>query len=107
MTKEGFLEETGQEGQVLTACVRSQSLSRVRLFRPVDCSLPGSLSMRILQARILEWVAMPSSRDLLDPGIEPMSLVSLALQADSLPLSHQRSPVLTAGLEYPDEESRP
>ena len=34
-----------------------------------------------------------------------MSLAALALQADSLLLSHQRSPVLTAGLEYPDEES--
>ena len=26
----------------------------------------------ILQARILEWVAMPSARDLLNPGIEPI-----------------------------------
>ena len=39
------------------------------------------LSMGILQARILEWVAMPSSRNLPNPGIEPRSL---ALQADSL-----------------------
>ena len=29
---------------------------------PLDCSLPGSSVHRILQARILEWVAMPSSR---------------------------------------------
>ena len=28
----------------------------------MDCSLPGSSAHRILQARILEWVAMPSSR---------------------------------------------
>ena len=34
----------------------------------------------ILQARILAWVAISSSRELLDPGIEP---VSPALQADS------------------------
>ena len=40
------------------------------------------LSMRILQARILEWVAIPLSRDLPDPEIEPRSP---ALQADSLP----------------------
>ena len=52
---------------------------------PMDCSLPGSSVHGILQARILEWVAMPSSRSLPDPGIEPRSL---ALQADSLPLSH-------------------
>ena len=29
---------------------------------PVDCSLPGPSVHGILQARILEWVAMPSSR---------------------------------------------
>ena len=31
---------------------------------------------------------MPSSGDLPDPGIEPMSPVSPALQVDSLPLSY-------------------
>ena len=30
----------------------------------------------ILHARILEWVAMPYSKDLLNPEIEPMSLMS-------------------------------
>ena len=44
----------------------------------MDCSLPVLLSMGILQARIQEWVAMPSSRDLPNPGIEPASLTSLA-----------------------------
>ena len=28
---------------------------------------------RILQARILEWVAIPSPGDLPDPGLEPVS----------------------------------
>ena len=28
-------------------------------FNPVDCSPPGSSAHRILQARILEWVAIP------------------------------------------------
>ena len=32
------------------------------LYDPVDCSPPGSSVHGILQARILEWVAMPSSR---------------------------------------------
>ena len=32
------------------------------LCDPMDCSPPGSSVHRILQARILEWVAMPSSR---------------------------------------------
>ena len=44
--------------------------------------LPGSSVHGILQARILEWVAMPSSRDLHNPGTEPKAP---ALQADSLP----------------------
>ena len=55
----------------------------------MDCSPPGSSVHGILQARILEWVAMPSPGDLPDPGIKPRSP---ALQADSLPLSHQGSP---------------
>ena len=38
-------------------------LSHVWLFiTPMDCSLPGSSAHRILQARILEWVAIPFSR---------------------------------------------
>ena len=32
------------------------------LCDPMDCSLPGSSVHGILQARILEWVAKPSSR---------------------------------------------
>ena len=32
------------------------------LCDPMDCSLPGSSSHGILQARILEWVAIPFSR---------------------------------------------
>ena len=47
----------------------------------LDCSPPGSSVHEISQARILEWVAMPSSRDLPNRVIKPRSL---ALQADSL-----------------------
>jgi len=32
--------------------------------QPMDCNLTGSSVHGILQARILEWVVMPSSRDL-------------------------------------------
>ena len=47
----------------LTMCVPAQSLeSCPTLFDPTDCSPPGSSVHGILQARILEWVAMPSSR---------------------------------------------
>ena len=45
----------------------------------MDCNPPGSSVHGILQARILEWVAMPSSRGSPDPGIEPTSLMSPAL----------------------------
>ena len=46
---------------------------------PMDCSPPGSSVHGILRARIAEWVAMPSSRGLPDPRIEPPSLGSPAL----------------------------
>ena len=39
------------------------SLSAVSDCDPMDCSLPGSSVHGILQARILEWVAIPFSRD--------------------------------------------
>ena len=45
------------------------------------CSLPGSSVCGILQARILEWIAIPFSRDLPNQGFEPGSP---ALQADPL-----------------------
>ena len=45
----------------------------------MDCSLPGSSVHGILQAHILEWIAIPSSRDLPNPGIELVSLMSTAL----------------------------
>ena len=44
-------------------CVHAKSLqSCLTLCDPMNCSLPGSSVHRILQARILEWVAVPSSR---------------------------------------------
>ena len=54
----------------------------------MDCSPPGSSVHGILQARMLEWVAIPFSRDLPNAGIEPRFP---ALQADSLPSEPLRS----------------
>ena len=51
------------------------------LCGPKDCSPPGSFVHGILQARLLERVAIPFSRGSSWPGIEPGSS---ALQADSL-----------------------
>ena len=41
--------------------------SCLTLYNPTDCSPPGSSVPEILQARILEWVAMPSSRESSQP----------------------------------------
>ena len=38
------------------------------LWDPMDCSLPASSALGILQARTLEWVAMPLSRGPSQPG---------------------------------------
>ena len=51
-------------------------------FRPMDSSLTDSSIHELLQARILEWVAVPSPGDLTNPGIQ---LISPALQVYSLP----------------------
>ena len=45
----------------------------------MDCSLPVSFVHGISQAKILEWVAISFSRDLPDPGIEPVHFASTAL----------------------------
>ena len=59
------------------------------LYDFMNHSPPGSSIQAILQARILERVAIPSPEDLPDPGIEPSSP---APQADSLSLSHLGNP---------------
>ena len=52
-------------------------------FAAPGTAAPQALrTMGILQARILEWVAMPSSRDLPNPGTKPRSPT---LQAVFLP----------------------
>ena len=57
--------------KVLCCCLVAQSFQTLR--DAIDCSPPGSSVHGILQARILEWVAVSFSRDLPDPGIEPAS----------------------------------
>ena len=62
--------------------------SCLTLCNPVDCSPPVSSVHVILQARILEWVAMPSSRGSSQPR-------SPTLQADSLPSEPPGKPMNT------------
>ena len=57
------------------------------LCDPMDCSPPRASVHGILQARILEWIAMPSSRGSSTPGIKPtISYVYLYCQTRSSPL---------------------
>ena len=49
------IKERKKESEITQSCPT--------LCDPVDCSLPGSFVHGILQARILEWVAISSSRE--------------------------------------------
>ena len=81
--------------------VRLYFVLRVSLLHPSSetesesCSImsnslpPHGIVHGILQARILEWVAIPFSRDLSNPGIEPRAPV---LQEDSLPTESPEKP---------------
>ena len=59
------------------------------LCDPMDCSPSGSSVHRILQAKILEWVAMPFSRGYLTQG---SNLGLLHYRQIFYHLSHHRSP---------------
>ena len=52
---------SNRRGMMMCVCILS-SFSHVQLCNPIDCSPPGSPVHGILQARILEWIAMLSSR---------------------------------------------
>ena len=66
------LTESESESEVAQSCLT--------LCDSVDCSPPGSSVHGILQARILEWIAISFSRGIF-PGIEPRSPT---LQANAL-----------------------
>ena len=63
-----------------------------RFVAPWTVAHQAPLSLRILQARTLAWVAMPSSGDHPNPGIEHRSP---ALQIDSLPAKLSGKPSLS------------
>ena len=68
-------------------------LSHVQLFvnpRTVPCHIP--LSMESFRQEHWSGLPFPNPEYLPNPGIEPRSPVASALQVDSLPLSHMRSP---------------
>ena len=59
--------------------VRVCLLNHARLFATLDCSPAGSSVYGIAQARILEWVAISSSRGSSQPRDQTASLASPAL----------------------------
>ena len=56
----GRLEKMDYLFKIYVLCLVAQLC--LTLCLPMDCSPPGSTVHGILQAEILEWVAMPSSR---------------------------------------------
>ena len=78
----------------ILVCMCAKSLqSCPTLCDTMDFSLPGSSVQEILQARKLEWVAMPFSRRILPTqGLNPLLLCLLHWQVGSLPLAPLEKP---------------
>ena len=62
-------------------------------LQPQTVAHQAPLSMGFTRQEYWSGLPCPPPRDLPTPGIEPPSLMSPALQGDSLPLSHQGSPL--------------
>ena len=75
----GKLKSQMNNGMCLKYCMGCEKVKVLvtqschTLCDPLVCSPPGSSVYGILQARILEWIAIPSPEDLPNPGIELMS----------------------------------
>ena len=78
-------------GQTISVQFSSATQSCSTLCDPMDCSPPGSSVHGILQARILESVAIPPSRGSSQPRDRiQISCIASKFSQDSL--SHQGSP---------------
>ena len=79
--------------------MRAQSLQSCltlcNLATPWTVALQTPLSMGILQARVLQWIAIFSSRESSQPRDQTHYLLCLLhWQVDTLPLHHQESPYM-------------
>ena len=77
-------------------CVRTCVcvLSNVQLFANLwTVAHQAPVSIQSFRQEYWSGLPFPPPGDLPIPGIEPLSLVSAALQRDSLLLSHQGSPI--------------
>ena len=63
--------------------------SCLTLYNPMDCSLPGSMSIGFSRQKYWSGLPCPPPGDLPDSGMEPRSPT---LQADSLPSELPRKP---------------
>ena len=82
------------EDSIKGTCLHAESLQLCPVLRnPRHYSLPGSSVYGILQARILQWIAMPSSRGSSRPRDQTHYLLCLLhWQAGSLPLAPPGKP---------------
>ena len=92
LTNYGMKNSNEKSGGEASSAAASFVLMLIRnqLGDSTDCSPPGSSVHGIFQARILEWVAISSSRGIFQT--QRANLHLLHLQVDSLPLSHQETP---------------
>ena len=68
--------------------------SCLTLCDPIDCSPPDPFVHWILQASVLEWVAISYSRGLPNTGIKPTCLVSPALAGRFFTTAPSRNPFI-------------
>ena len=74
--------------EVVCVCLVTQSC--LILCDPMDCSHQAPLSMGILQARLLEWVAMPSSRGPCEHRVTGKLLMTFKLRKQQFSLALQK-----------------
>ena len=91
----------------ICACVCPKSLQLCpTLCDPTGCNTPGSSVHGILQARILEWVAMPAFQGIfLTQWSNPCLSCLLHWQAGSLPAAPPGNPILYIAVDVCQPQS--
>ena len=94
----GFVSRSGIAGSYITLCLTfccCSVLSCVQLFEtPQTVAHQAPLSMGILQARILEWVAMPSSRESSQPRDQTQVSLIAGRHSEELPNCFQSNCII-------------